>query len=85
MTCTANPQHLKLINRLKKIEEYKDDSISLQIDTWSYHGGQIETEVLLWSRKKGHLYKGSSMTELERFINSERKKAGVFQEKTRRR
>ena len=82
MACKANSQHLKLINRLKMIEKYKDDSISLTVNTWSHDNGDINTEVRLWSHEKSRsLFQGTTISGLERFINQERKEAGLFQEK----
>ena len=84
MTCKANPQHLRLINKLRRIEKYKDGSLCLTVKTWSFSSGNTETTVELWSSElSGYLFKETTMSELERFINSERKKAGIFQEKTK--
>jgi len=85
MACKANTQHLKLINRLKKIEKYKDDSICIALETWSHPYHETKTKVSLWSdNAKQDIFKGSTMSELERFINEEREKAGLFQEKHKR-
>jgi len=75
MACKANPQHLRLINKLKRIEEYKDDAICIAVETWSYTKGNFETEVKLWSGNNSeYMFKGTTMVELERFIDSKRKK-----------
>jgi len=83
MTSKANTQHLKLINRLKKIEKYKDSVFCLDITTWN--GLKTEkdntTKIRLWEQEEGFIFEGNTMSELERFINSERKKAGLFQER----
>lgn len=83
MNGKANPQHLRLINKLKRVEKYKEDSMCITIETWSHKTGNKETEVILWSGNNGYIFKGSTMSELERFINQERKEAGVFQEKVK--
>ena len=82
MACKANPQHLRLLNRLKKIDKYKASAYAISIQTWSHESGTISTTVDLWSAKLNKwLFQGTTISELERFINSERKKAGIFQEK----
>ena len=84
MACKANPQHLRLINRLKKVEKYKDYSLCITIEIWSHSTGRNKTTVTLFSSKRSmFLFQGSTMSELERFIDKERKEAGLFQEKTR--
>ena len=77
-----NTQHLRLINKLKKVEEYKEDGIAITVETWCHKSGTKSTEVSLWSDSKlKHIFRGNTMSELERFINSEREKAGLLKKK----
>jgi len=79
MSSKANTQHLRLINKLKRVKEYKNDGLAITIETWNYRSGSKKTEVTLWSsNKEAHIFKGSTMVALERFINKEREKAGLF-------
>lgn len=83
MTCKANSHHLKFINRLKKIDNYKNDTIAITINTWSLRDRDAYTRVSLWSADLNtHIFEGFSMLELERFINKKRAEAGLFQLKS---
>jgi hypothetical protein len=82
MSSKANTQHMKLINKLKRIEEYKNTALCITVETWCHPTRAKETKVTLWSGKHNcYIFKGSTMSELERFINSERDKAGLFKGK----
>lgn len=84
MACKANTQHLKLINKLKMIEKYKDASICLTVETWNHSTGDKVTKVRLISVKDSQftsLFQGATISGLERFINEQRKEAGIFQER----
>jgi len=79
MSSVANAKHINLINKLKMIEKYKDDAISIAVETWSFINKDTKSIVNLWSHKQeSHIFIGSKMVDLERFINKERKEAGIF-------
>ncbi len=79
MSSKGNTNHIRLMNKLKMVEKYKNDNLHLAVGTWSFKSRDDETQVKLWSGHTGeYIFIGTTISELERFINGERERAGLF-------
>ncbi len=79
MSSKGNTNHVRLLNKLKMCEEFKNDRLCISVETWGFSSKYAETKVELWSDQYSQtLFKGTTMTGLERFINEEREKVGLF-------
>ncbi len=79
MSSKGNTNHLRLINKLKRVKKYRNDILCLTVETWGWIDRDTETRVKLWSdRQTKTVFAGTTISELERFINKEREEDGLF-------